>query len=73
MTSLFAHAIAVEPSKDTWWSTDKQTWKNAGVDTETRNRLQAVVATLSRGPVTPSDKIGSSDRDLIMRSCMADG
>ena len=31
------------------------------------------VASLSRGPVTPSDNIGASDVALIMRACMADG
>jgi len=40
---------------------------------EPYNRLQAVVSTLSKGPVAPSDKIGRSDAKLIMRSCAADG
>ena len=35
--------------------------------------LQAVVATLSTGPVGPSDKIGCSDAKLIMRSVNSDG
>ncbi len=28
---------------------------------------QAIVATLSTGPVAPADRIGDSDRDLIMK------
>ena len=35
--------------------------------------LHAAVATLSAGPVTPSDGVGLSDRELIMRSCRSDG
>jgi hypothetical protein len=35
--------------------------------------LQAAVSTLSKGPVAPSDKIGSSNPSLIMRSCAKDG
>jgi len=31
------------------------------------------VASLSRGPVTPADKIGYFNRTLIMRACMDDG
>ena len=41
--------------------------------TEQHPRLQAAVLTLTKGPVCPSDKIGRANRDLIMRSAMADG
>ena len=41
--------------------------------TEQHPRLQAAVLTLTKGPVCPSDKIGLSNRPLIMRSAMADG
>jgi hypothetical protein len=51
--------------------TDKQGTGNKGI--ERFNRLQAVVSTLSTGPVFPSDAINSSDVPLIMRSCMSDG
>jgi hypothetical protein len=37
--------------------------------TEPHSRLHAAVASLSTGPVIPSDKIGASDVGLIMRSC----
>jgi hypothetical protein len=36
-------------------------------ETEPWPALQAVVSTLSTGPVGPSDKIGHSDAELIMR------
>jgi hypothetical protein len=34
---------------------------------------QAVVSSLSGGPVFPCDEIGTSDVALIMRSCNTDG
>jgi hypothetical protein len=49
LSSLFVHAVGMRPSKDCWWSTSNQTWKDAGVDTETKNRLQSLVAILSTG------------------------
>ena len=39
----------------------------------TTSTPQAAVLTLTKGPVCPSDKIGRANRDLIMRSAMADG
>lgn len=30
-------------------------------------------AVLTRGPVSPADKIGLANRDIIMRSCTANG
>lgn len=41
--------------------------------TEPFSRLQAAASSLSSGPVAPADKIGSSNVELIMMSCMADG
>ncbi len=35
--------------------------------------LQSAVSSLSTGPVAPSDMVGGSDVDLIMKACMADG
>ena len=35
--------------------------------------LHGAVASLSRGPVSPADKIGLFNRTLIMRACMDDG
>ena len=39
----------------------------------TNPNLHAVVATLSRGPVGPGDKIDEVDVNLIMKSCRSDG
>jgi hypothetical protein len=73
-TSLFSYALGVAPSKDNYWSTSTQTGNKWGDNsTEKHSRLQAAVLTLTKGPVCPSDKIGDSDRALIMRSAMEDG
>jgi len=77
-TAMFAWAIGVAPSKDNFWTTWNKGNAQAnpryhGRDGEPYNRLQALVSTLSRGPVTPSDQNGHSDTALILRSCMADG
>lgn len=35
--------------------------------------LHMTTAVLTRGPVSPADKIGLANRDMIMRSCTANG
>ena len=72
LTGMFAHAIGIKPTKDNFWSTQGESGRYKK-DTEGWNRLQAVVSTLSTGPVAPSDMIGGSDAKLIMRSCNDDG
>jgi hypothetical protein len=73
-TSLFSFALGVAPSKDNYWSTSVQIGNKWGDNsTEKYPRLQAAVLTLTKGPVCPSDKIGDSNRELIMRSAMSDG
>ena len=70
-SSLFLDSLALRPTKDNFFSTDKQPTTKKGV--ERFNRLQGLVSTLSTGPVFPSDGIGSSDVPLILRSCNAGG
>eukprot|EP00908_Phaeocystis_cordata_P008464 Transcript_19140.p3 GENE.Transcript_19140~~Transcript_19140.p3 ORF type:complete len:353 (-),score=104.70 Transcript_19140:44-1102(-) len=74
LTSLLLYALGLAASKDNFWSTKVQRgnkWGDATV--EPHSALQAAVATLSRGPVMPSDAVGHSDASLIKRSAMADG
>lgn len=71
LSSLFLDSLALRPTKDNYFSTDSQGNGQKGV--ERYNRLQAVVSTLSTGPVFPSDAINDSDVGLILRACMADG
>ena len=75
-TGIFGWAVAIAPTKDNYWSTDKQAGSAYGDYariSEPYNRLQAAVSTLTKGPVAPSDKIGASDTALILKSCAADG
>lgn len=55
---MFAHALYVAPFKDTFWTTTNQTG-NRYNSSEPNVELQAAIATLSTGPVGPSDKIGA--------------
>jgi len=74
LSSILAHALAIKPTKDNFWSTDKECCGKYGEGTVERyNRLQAAVSTLSTGPVAPSDAINASDVPLIMKSCAKDG
>jgi hypothetical protein len=70
VSSILVHALGLAPFKDNFWTTAVQPG-NPYNKQEDYSALQAVVATLSTGPVTPGDKIGYSNRDLIMRSCAA--
>ena len=71
VVSVKTCAVQLRPTKDNYFSTDKQGTGQKG--TEHFNRLQALVSTLSTGPVFPSDAIGASDAALILRSCDAAG
>ncbi|XP_050411208.2 uncharacterized protein LOC126825587 [Patella vulgata] len=72
VTSIFADSLGIAPFKDNFWTTTYQPKNNYNLN-EPNPGLIAAVATLSTGPVGPSDKIGFSDVELIMRSCDADG
>jgi hypothetical protein len=72
--SIFGWALSVLPAKDGWWTTPDQPG-HPYTDNRVENlgALHGAVATLSRGPVSPADKLGLFDRSQIMRSCMDDG
>ncbi|XP_064616666.1 uncharacterized protein LOC135480695 [Liolophura sinensis] len=72
ISSIFADALGVAPFKDNFWTTVVEPG-NKYLSNETHPALEAVVATLSTGPVGPSDMIGKTDVDLLMRCCNADG
>eukprot|EP00040_Diaphanoeca_grandis_P033743 m.207342 g.207342 ORF g.207342 m.207342 type:complete len:853 (+) comp32982_c0_seq1:157-2715(+) len=74
VSSIFCWALSVIPAKDGYWTTPSQPghpYKDNR--TEPYGALHSAVATLSRGPVSPADKIGLFNRSMIMRSCMDDG
>ncbi|XP_061187986.1 uncharacterized protein LOC133196052 [Saccostrea echinata] len=69
VSSLFAHALGIAPSKDTFWTTETQPG-NRYKKSEPYTRLNALVATLSTGPFGPSDMSGHMDFDLINKTCI---
>jgi hypothetical protein len=70
--SLFAHAVGMWPFKDNFQTTSGQRATYMIVP-ENNPEDEALVAALSGGPVGPSDRIGFSNRDLIMKTCRVDG
>lgn len=54
---MFAHSLNLAPFKDTFWTTSNQSGSEYSQG-EPYPELQAAVATLTTGPVGPSDKIG---------------
>ncbi|XP_071115649.1 uncharacterized protein [Haliotis cracherodii] len=72
VTSLLAWAIGISPFKDNFWTTKVEPG-NGYNGTEPHTSLNAVVATLSTGPVGISDMVGGMNRTLIMKSVNADG
>jgi hypothetical protein len=74
LTSLLLYALGLGASKDTFWTAPSQPGNRWGDSTvEPYPGLQAAVATLTRGPVAPSDAIGLTDRELLMRSATEGG
>jgi len=72
VTSHLAAAVGVAPSKDTFW-TSKEQPGNTYNKTEPYPTLQTIVAVLSRGPVGPGDKIGSTNELTLLSCCNGDG
>lgn len=69
VSSMFAYALGLAPSKDTFWTTDVQPG-NRYKKSEPYTELNALVATLSTGPYGPSDMAGHIDYRLINRTCI---
>jgi hypothetical protein len=69
-TSMLCHAIGFWPHKDTFFSNgDKVYWFYR----ERQPEMECLAAALSGGPVAPSDKIGTENKELLMKTCRADG
>ncbi|XP_046547852.1 uncharacterized protein LOC124257767 isoform X1 [Haliotis rubra] len=72
VSSIFALSLGVVPYKDNFWTTSVQPGNRYNLS-EPHTSLNAVVATLSTGPVGISDMIGGTNKTLIMKSVNADG
>lgn len=64
---MFAYAVNLAPFKDTFWTTIVQSGNPYGNVSEPNTELEALVATLSTGPVAPGDAIGMLNKTIIMR------
>jgi len=64
-TSLLVAAVGLRPSKDNF----RTALEGGALNAE----LNALVATLSTGPVGFSDELGTARYDILRRTCMADG
>ncbi|KAJ8299957.1 hypothetical protein KUTeg_021476 [Tegillarca granosa] len=68
VTSILADAVGLVPYKDTFWTTTNQPGNpKYPTITEPYPSLEALVATLSTGPVGPGDKVNSTDVEMLMR------
>ncbi len=74
VSSIFAAALGLTPFKDVFWTTPEQPGNPYGPKAiDKLVRLNAVISTLTGGPVGPGDRIDLMNKDLIMRSCNSDG
>ena len=67
-----AHAVGLAAFKDDFHTTSHQDTCRFKSD-EPYPELETYVASLSGGPVGPSDTVGGVNRTLLMSTCMSDG
>ena len=78
-SGLLMWALGVRPSKDNFWShnVSDSPYQHAGVNNPANPgsncELNAMVATLSTGPVGISDKIGATNKTIVMATCDSEG
>ena len=61
----WARSLGLRPFKDVFWSDRSDEPRHAEVE--------SLLAALSTGPVGIGDRLGRADRDLVLRTCRADG
>ncbi|BFZ04181.1 hypothetical protein BsWGS_07220 [Bradybaena similaris] len=72
ITSILVDALNLAPFKDTFYTSERQPGDPYN-GTEPNTRLQALISTLSTGPVGPGDGIGYINKTLLMRCCDSNG
>lgn len=72
-SSLLAFALALRPSKDNFWS-HRPANSSWGESNPGRNcELNTIIALLSTGPVAIADKVGDTNKTLLLRTCTESG
>jgi hypothetical protein len=77
VTSMFLWSIGLFPDKDTFYSTTTEMNKNPKSTfynyLEKYPLLHAIASSMSAGPITPSDGIDGTDKNIVMSMCASDG
>jgi hypothetical protein len=68
-TNALARALGLNPYKDVFFSS----LEGEGWNGDVNCKCEALVAALSSGPVGIGDRLGRTDRALVMRTCRQDG
>jgi len=68
-TNAFARALGLTPYKDVFFSSGE----GEGWDGDPNCECEALISALSSGPVGIGDRLGRTDRALVMRTCREDG
>ena len=68
-TNALARALGLTPYKDVFFSSRE----GEGWDGDPHCECEALLAALSSGPVGIGDRLGRTDRALVMRTCREDG
>ena len=69
----FANTLGLPAFKDCFFSTSDLEAAADPIDGDRHAEFEALLAALSGGPVGIGDRIGRTDRDIVMRTCDADG
>ena len=65
LVNAMARGLGLRPYKDVFWSDH--------ADAERHSDVESLLAALSSGPVGLGDRLGGADREVVMRTCLADG
>ena len=65
LVNALARGLGLHPFKDVFWS-DRH-------DPDRHSEIEALLSALSTGPVGLGDRLGGADRELVLRTCLADG
>eukprot|EP01065_Artemidia_motanka_P022599 TRINITY_DN267_c0_g3_i1.p1 TRINITY_DN267_c0_g3~~TRINITY_DN267_c0_g3_i1.p1 ORF type:complete len:779 (+),score=186.73 TRINITY_DN267_c0_g3_i1:75-2339(+) len=69
LSSILLDAVGLWPSRDNVWTNTTEPPQKTRPSPIPNN----VIAVLTGGPYGPSDRVGTADAELIMRSCRKDG